>query len=61
MSGSKQITVSRDYRPQPGAMAEALELLLKTPVNQEGGPPTAPENAKEGINDDFRATPNNSR
>jgi hypothetical protein len=48
--------VSRSYDPAPDQCVRALELLLKQPISKEGGPPTAPENAKERIKDDFRAT-----
>jgi hypothetical protein len=39
MSGSKQKTaiVHRDYEPQPEAMAQALEFLLRTPAKRKGG------------------------
>ena len=60
MSGSKRIIVSRDYQPQPEAMAEALELLLKTPVNQGGGPLTAPKDDVKESNG-YVATANHSR
>ena len=61
MSRSKRgIVVSRSYNPASDQCVRALELLLKKSVN-EGGPATAPENAKERIKDDFRATKNHSR
>ncbi len=47
MSARKQITVHRSYKPDPDYCAEALELLLRTPVHKEGGPPTAPDDVKE--------------
>jgi hypothetical protein len=58
----KQVTVSRDYQLQPGAMAQALELLLKTPVNQGGSPSqAAPDDAKVRSKHDSRATDKYSR
>lgn len=39
--------VSREYRPAPAYCAQALELLLKKSVRKEGGPATAPDDAKK--------------
>jgi hypothetical protein len=59
VSGSKQITVTRDYRPDSGCMQSALMLLLRKPI-KEGGPDTAPEDAvKESSG--YDATQNDSR
>ncbi len=56
MSGRKQAAVvSRSYQAAPDECARAIELLLKKSVSEEGAHPGAPENAKERINDDFRA------
>jgi hypothetical protein len=56
MSGSKQTTVHRNYQPEPGVCAQALELLLKTPVKEGGSRITAPDNAKVRSKHDSRAT-----
>ena len=50
MSRSKQVTVTRSYQPVPEDCARAVELLLKQLANQEGGRPTAPENAERSLN-----------
>jgi hypothetical protein len=42
LSGSKQITVTRDYEYDADACARALELLLKTTVSKKGHPPRCP-------------------
>jgi hypothetical protein len=43
----QSITVSRSYNPASDQCVRALELLLKKPLGKEGGPPTAPDDAKE--------------
>lgn len=51
-SGRNTVVVSRDYRPEPGAMTEALQLLLKTPVREEDaqlGVPDDPERRSDEI------------
>ncbi len=59
MSAPKQsIIVSRDYRNNPDSCTRALELLLKKlPVSKEGGPATAPDDARKESKHDFRAKP----
>jgi hypothetical protein len=57
VSTRKQVIVSRDYQPQPGAMVQALEFLLRTPVNQGGNRTlVAPDDAKVRSKHDSRAT-----
>ncbi len=46
--------VTRDYRNSPDECTRALALLLTKPIN-EGGPPTAPDDAMKGSKHD-RAT-----
>jgi hypothetical protein len=53
-SNKQGIVVSRSYDPVPDHCARALALLLKEPVSKEGGPPTAPDDAKGSKHD--RAT-----
>ena len=56
MTGSRQsIIVSRSYSPALDECARALELLLKKPV-KEGGPATAPDDAKVRSQHDSRTT-----
>jgi hypothetical protein len=56
VSGPKQIAVTRDYQPEPAAMAQALEFLLKTPVNQGGNPSlAAPDDTRGDSKHDSRA------
>jgi hypothetical protein len=44
------------------ALAAVYRFILDCHAKKEGRPTTSgPENAKERIKDDFRATPNNSR
>jgi hypothetical protein len=47
VSGPKQITVTRTYRYEPDDCARALAFLLTASVRNEGGPPTAPDDAKK--------------
>jgi MerR-like DNA binding protein len=42
VSGSKQITVTRDYRPEPGYCARALQVVLNQPARKMAAEP-APE------------------
>ncbi len=51
VSTRKRVIVSRSYQPKLDAMAQALELLPKTPVNQKGGPTTALENAERNLSE----------
>ena len=39
--------VSRRYNSSPDLCARSLALLLQRPRRQKGGPPTAPDDAKE--------------
>jgi hypothetical protein len=54
----KDVVVSRNYRLAPDDCARALEFLLKPSVRKEGGPETAPKNAKVRSEDDSRAMGN---
>ena len=47
MSACKSISVTRSYTSEADACARALALLLKRPVSKEGGPHTAPDDAKK--------------
>ncbi len=43
MSGSKKITVSREYRNSPDECTRAIELLLKESVNKAARPAPEPD------------------
>jgi hypothetical protein len=46
VSGSRQITVTRDFRYEPDNCARALALLLTASVRKKGGPTTALDDRK---------------
>jgi hypothetical protein len=55
MSRSKQITLSRDYEPDPACMESAFELLLKSVKSKEGRPTTSGPDDPERRSDEIRA------
>lgn len=62
MTGRKQTkapAVSRSYEPASDACARAVEFLLRNPlVSNEGGPPTALDDARK--DQDARTNPNST-
>jgi hypothetical protein len=49
MSGSKQITVLREFRATPDVCAEALELLLKKSVSEMAAEPATERNVRSDV------------